>query len=106
MTSGTGAKLVLSSSWRIGEDLDDLRAYFRSQNVRGELIDATPVRRDSNREQEILDWLQTCSSPPVFAILDDDLWFDRLSDRHIHTDSQTGLTEALADAAAGLLRST
>ena len=103
--ASTGAKLVLCSSWRIDEDINDLREYFLSQGVVGDLVDMTPVRSDADREREILQWLGECPSRPRFAILDDDLWFDQLSAWHVRTDSQQGLSADDVDATVALLES-
>lgn len=103
ITALTDAVLVLSSSWRVGEDMDELRAYFVSQGILGAVVDATPVRADHDREREILAWLGDQPHRPRFAIIDDDCWFDQLVPWHVHTDSATGLTEQAGDAARQLL---
>ena len=43
ITDKTGAKIVLSSTWRKNRSLDDLKELFKRVGITGELIDKTPV---------------------------------------------------------------
>lgn len=85
----TGAKLVISSSWRVSKDLlADIRA-----NV-GEYIGVTP-RLSGIRGKEVRAWLK---DNPVdrYAILDDDSDFFKYQPL-FKTTWKKGLTEEIAD---------
>src|SRR5689334_1687229 len=67
----SGAKVVISSSWRLQRSLDDLRHLLRSLGFAGEVVGRTPdltatVRvADSSavRSMEIRAWLEACAPP-------------------------------------------
>lgn len=46
ITDATGAKIVVSSTWRLGRSLDELRDLFTKVGITGEVIDKTPFFRD------------------------------------------------------------
>ena len=64
ITDKTGAKIVLSSSWRIGKTVEQLQDLFEQVGITGELIDKTPKLRFENssctvpRGDEIRHWVQ------------------------------------------------
>lgn len=41
LTDATGAKIVISSTWRLGRDLDELQTLFKEVGITGEVIDKT-----------------------------------------------------------------
>lgn len=43
LTDVTGAKIVLSSSWRRGKSLNELKQLFKDVGITGELIGKTPI---------------------------------------------------------------
>ena len=51
LTETTGAKFVMSSSWRRNERVKPMQRYMRSQGIVGELIDFTGMRRDRREEK-------------------------------------------------------
>lgn len=62
----TGAKVVLSSSWRFFlKDLNGARTFFRARNIHFDIYDITPTinyyegkqSRNSDRGEEIQAWL-------------------------------------------------
>ena len=63
ITDKTGAKIVVSSSWRIGRSVEDLQKLFHSVGITGEVIDKTPHLFFQNstasvpRGCEILEWI-------------------------------------------------
>lgn len=100
LTDATGAKIVVSSTWRIDEDVED---YLKEAGVTGEIIGKTPVLRDrfSLRGNEIHAWIvqneellgESYDKYWRFIILDDDsdmLWWHR--ENFFHTDAYAGLT--------------
>lgn len=96
----TGAQVVLSSTWRLGEQS---REEVRQQVV--DFIDVTPsLRRPSDkgfhdypeRGLEVKDWLDRHPEVTCYAILDDDS--DFLPDQPLFkTTWEEGLTQEIAD---------
>jgi hypothetical protein len=111
----TGAKLVLSSSWRYkilngGMSLQEFaRDLLEPAGVCGQLIGytrenaATLDDEPEPRWRQIADWLRQPPHPiERYCILDDDP--DAFGGRPgVRTDRRTGLTEADADAAIEIL---
>jgi hypothetical protein len=108
----TGAKIVLSSSWKHIEPTYPA-AYQRVLNlgIRGEIIDHTPdegsIRGAGDREKEIHRWLiesyGSLQDAPGFVILDDYPMENDLKEFSIKTTWVSGLTKELADQAIGIL---
>jgi len=105
LTETTGAKFVLSSSWRRSERVPSMQRYMRSQGIAGELIDFTGIRRDSDRRLEILEWLDRQPEHPDFIIVDDEYEFLELEARRIRTHMTTGFTAEHCDRAIELFHS-
>jgi phosphoglycolate phosphatase-like HAD superfamily hydrolase len=110
ITDVTGACIVVSSTWRVGQTLDSLEKILRSWHVTGFVASKTPqldgmvgpVWVNVTRGQEIQAWLD--HNPGCeFVILDDDSDMDRLHARHIKTEFDVGLTAADAEKAIHLL---
>lgn len=97
----TGAKIVMSSSWRHGwwkrpyeemfYDQKKLTDLFKKYNI--EVIDITPSLRSGKRDKEILQWLSEHENEVEnFIILDDENSFMRKFDndeRFIQTSTVT-----------------
>lgn len=101
----TGAKVVISSTWRMGNTIDYLRELFKSKGFTGEIIDFTPILNYEGalRGNEIYAWINKnsemlCGSPSGsdfkdYVIFDDDsdmLYWQR--NNYIKVDSYCGLT--------------
>lgn len=93
----TGAKVVLSSSWRLHKEH---REIVRKKVCR--FIDCTPHMplmggaEQMERGKEIKAWLDKHPEVTSYAILDDDS--DMLPDQpHFKTSFQSGLTKEIAD---------
>lgn len=117
----TGAKLVISSTWRIGKTLAELREMFSGVGVRGEIIGKTengdclwhlmggyPNCDAAHRGFEIKDWLDNRfrvfgDRPKRFIIIDDSSDLAPYLDRHVHTGCYTGLTRRKVNEAIRLL---
>ncbi len=100
----TGAKIVLSTSWRFDEGRisDLLRSGVRFD---GNLIGTTGVFRDT-RGQEIFEWLEEHGWPRRFVALDDNpSGMERIGRAFIQTDPAVGLTRAVANKAIARLQS-
>jgi hypothetical protein len=90
--------VVISSSWRVGRDLTQLRTLFKERGLPYEnIIAQTGVSRE-NRGLEIQDWLDgTSIEPTPMVILDDDTDMAHLSPYLVQTSFREGLTCAIAD---------
>jgi len=104
----TGAKIVLSSTWRRFKDHYD---FLLESPIEGEIIGETPdllydLSRETSRGLEIKEWLENeYGEECKFVILDDDDDMADLIDHFIQTDFETGLTEEIADLAISKLNS-
>ena len=99
----TGARVVLSSTWRL---MADFRAILRDGGLRASIIDRTPyfTSGDQRRGAEIADWLRRNTTVVAYVILDDDS--DMLEEQRpffVQTHYQTGLTDAHVARAAAIL---
>ena len=88
ITDTTGAKIVVTSSWRDtsvkklynGQALEEMKSLLDAWNVTGEVLGITPyyVKSIGNfaievpRGQEIASFLKACDEVESFVILDDD----------------------------------
>ncbi len=94
----TGAKVVVTSSWRrVHRDLV-LSEILRSRGFEGELLGSTPSFQISPdgipkvRGDEIQAWLDASSEPvETFAVLDDDADMVHLEHHLARTDATRGL---------------
>lgn len=115
--AASGAKIVVSSSWRCGHKLPRLREILKAAGVEGEVVGATPryveLPNDepAQRGHEIQVWLDRNGGkgreepnfgwPAPFVILDDDRDMVHLMPRLVKTTFAAGLldehvTQALA----------
>lgn len=100
ITDATGAKIVISSSWRIGylSNLGGLVEFLKLHNITGEIIDMTPLPNDLNfskpRWKEIRSWLHEHTEVTSFCILDDIDNMGPLSHAHVCTNSNVGLVDS------------
>jgi len=114
ITDATGAKIVLSTSWRWpslkGPQAD---ALLREWGATGEIIGSTPILETAwkpenklwigvPRGREIQAWLDQ-NKIDSFVIIDDDRDMEHLLSRLIHTPFEVGLTESDADKAIEML---
>ncbi|WP_437588384.1 HAD domain-containing protein [Sorangium sp. So ce1000] len=110
----TGARVVVTSSWREKHTLDALRALLASEGFTGEILDCTPVlhartagARDlepgQTRCREIQAWLDRQPEPPErFAVLDD-IELELLTAVHVKTEVDAGLCDEHVEVAISLL---
>ena len=110
ITDTTGAKIVVSSNWRMDKILD-MRKLLTGWGVTGEVIGMTPVRfqqvdkvwTSAPRGREIGAYLKGRKDVESFVILDDDNDMERYEPYLIQTPFETGLTEKDADLAIDML---
>jgi Swiss Army Knife RNA repair-like protein len=94
IVEASGARVVVSSSWRIGRTLGELRAALGAHGFRGEIVGVTPDRRAERlaREDEIEAWLRDeGAGVESFVIVDDALSLGRLEGHHYRTSPTRGL---------------
>ena len=110
----TGAKVVVSSSWRHGRDEMHLWQLLRKRGFRGVVIGKTPdfvpnkqplsKRACGGRGDEIRHWLDnTPAGVTRFVVLDDDNDMDAVRDFFVRTSMDTGLTDEHVEMAVGML---
>lgn len=110
----TGAKIVVSSTWRLGESVERLQYLLTHMGVKGEVIGKTDSYRDKFvvRGNEILKWIQDnerllgCHYYDFYdyVIIDDDsdmLYSQR--DNFVHIQGEEGLTKEYAEQAIEIL---
>ena len=68
----TGAKVVVSSTWRVGRSLEELQQIFRLVGMGGLIVDVTPWHTNGPRGEEIDHWLKDNTKTKQYAIVDDD----------------------------------
>ena len=100
IVDATGAKLVLSSTWRKDWAFDLLDGidwhYLRDEFAKQDLcfMDYTPSRRDSHRGEEIKEWLESTEYEiKSYVVIDDemfDIW-DLHDDHMVQTSTVTGI---------------
>lgn len=114
ITDVTGAKIVVSSTWRLGKTVEQLQIKFKEMGITGEVIDKTCQLNhlDGYRGNEIIKWVKDNEdltghfyyNLKSYVIIDDDsdmlLW---QKDNFVHTDGQKGLTQADAYDAINIL---
>ena len=100
IVDATGAKIVLSSTWRKdwafnllnSKDWDYLREEFAKQNLY--FFDYTPIRSDSHRGREIKEWLEnTDYNIRSYVIISDEM-FD-IKDLHEGHMVQTSFNDGI-----------
>ena len=102
LISNTGAKVVLSSSWRVSSSPPQIQSMLEDEGFTGEIISFTPDLFDlaNTRGNEILYWIKDHENLvgdyekyKNYVILDDvpDMLYCQ-KDNFIHTDSYIGLT--------------
>lgn len=90
-------KIVISSSWRRGNTLDELKEILASYGVDSSIvIDVTPYTFDdiegNYRGNDIKAWLEKHHEVTQFVILDDDSDMEPFMSNLVQTSWNTGLT--------------
>ncbi len=109
----TGAKIVISSNWRLAHSVRDIDGMLTSSGMFfNKVIGATaiPDRKSSagiligkTRGQEIQEWLDAHSDVENFVILDDDDDIGDLKHALVQTDPMHGLSVGDAERAIEIL---
>jgi hypothetical protein len=106
LTDTTGAKLVISSSWRLGDEawFQNLRILLVDKGIRADVIGRTPQLTNKGRSQEIKQWVYCHPEVEHFVALDDDIDILNLNEYAVHIDNSKGLTDNDVDAAIRILQ--
>lgn len=102
----TGAKIVVSSTWRIGETIDSLKTrIFSHYGLDEHVIGITPYYIETIRGIEISDYMLSNENMRVdaFVILDDDTDMGNLKPFHVHVNRVYGLSVNDAKKAISIL---
>ena len=88
----TGAKIVVSSTWRNNFSVQELKEIFRERGITAEVIDKTNI--GLTRGEEIREWLDR-NEVTNYVVIDDQVkdiinWVDK--DRVIEVNCQEGFT--------------
>lgn len=105
IVDATGAKIVVSSMWRVGRTVEDLQKLLNDEGAEFEIIGTTP---EAPRERwgQILKWLQSHSGAlnSHYVIIDD--WLEAgwgHSGHFVNTDPEVGITDADVQKAIEIL---
>ena len=108
----TGARIVISSSWRCHWKFDDLKAVFTDSGIDGNLIvSVTPDLINASRGAEISKWLRDNKDIWIrrIAIIDDECYdieqYKELKSRLVEVETEKGFTAEDADKAISILNS-
>lgn len=105
LCNSTGAKVVISSTWRKSKTLDELKDIFTYCGATFEIIDKTGTNSSGVRGVEVYEWLENnCHNLTgihshdfkAYVIIDDDS--DMLLNQQNHffqTDTYSGLTPSI-----------
>jgi hypothetical protein len=90
----TDARIVISSTWRIGMTVEELKRMFYNYGLPSRyIIDKTPRFTGEQRGFEIKHWLDNCDvDVESFVVLDDDNDMDVVRDNFVQTKHDYGLT--------------
>jgi|SRR5688572_6476989 len=106
----SGAKVVVSSSWRCLYSMPDIRGILLRHGFSGDVVDRTPrLHRDPNGKQrtrgdEICGWLAATSRKiDAFVILDDDSDMGSVANRLVQTSLTDGLMDEHVERAVEIL---
>lgn len=102
----TGAKVVVSSTWRLQHGLASLQKLLESAGFTGEVISRTPSHDEGGRGAEIFQWLDFHPEVEAYAIVDDSDDVYPLGSRLVQTSWECGLQENHADALVAMLEVT
>jgi hypothetical protein len=99
----TGACMVLSSTWRICNTLEEVTEFLQKRGVpSAKFIGETPIL-SGYRGKEIQAWLKEHPEFVRFAIVDDDSDMEPFLDKLVQTSWETGLLDEHVERLVQLL---
>lgn len=102
----TDAKIVVSSTWRIGETVETLKnRIFSHYGLDSYVVGTTPIYNETPRGIEISDFLATLHKLAIegIVILDDDSDMEDLKEYHVKVNRKYGLSREDAEKAIDIL---
>ncbi|SFT59754.1 hypothetical protein SAMN05421857_1965 [Chryseobacterium formosense] len=117
IVESTGAKIVISSAWKLLKTLDEIKNLFNDIGIKAEIIGATESLHYKDtfelapRGLEILKWIRDHHKSlegglENYVIIDDEDDILDIQERHFfHIDDTIGLTDQNADAIIEFLNS-
>jgi hypothetical protein len=119
LTDTTGAEIVISSSWRLGNEeyWEAFKKALIIWGVRGHIIDRTPhlvyylnqkgeYIQALTRGQEIEAWILAHPEIENFVALDDYPDLSPVEENSVHIDNKLGIQDNDLDAAISILKKT
>ncbi|MBR1963265.1 MAG: hypothetical protein IKA19_01010 [Muribaculaceae bacterium] len=106
IVDATGAKIVITSSWRYIHGLAGLRKMWAERNMPGSIHGITPTDTFGSRGDEVKEYLTLFrgKTPPDYLILDDECeYIGDLRKRLIMPNPLTGITPTIATKAIKML---
>ena len=104
LIEAAGAKIVVSSSWRIGHTKDELQKLLQEAGLKYDLLDYTPCKMSNYyRGNEIQWWLNDHPEVTSFVILDDNSDMLHLMDKLVKTSNNHGLQREHIEKAKEIL---
>lgn len=100
-------KFVISSTWRLGKSIEDLRDLFGLKGLSISIIDKTSEKHDMKRGEQIALWLSE-NKVKKYIIIDDECQYDIIQthpNNCIETNFYTGFDDEKYDEAVKLLKS-
>jgi hypothetical protein len=98
----TGAQIVMSSDWRVGRALSQLREELAAAGIAAPLIGATPTMGGA-RWQQIQAWMEANQlAAQDIVVVDDGYDMGPLASRFVRTSPLNGLDQQAADAIVAL----
>ncbi|KKM28010.1 hypothetical protein LCGC14_1569000 [marine sediment metagenome] len=103
ITEYTGAKIVISSSWKNIMGYQELSDLLHSVGIKGEIVGKTSLvklsggPRGEEIEKFICEYRKSEYDVSSFVILDDNTDMGSISSHLVWCDPETGLTKELAD---------
>ena len=104
LLKASGAKIVISSGFRMGRSLETIADYFNQRGIDGSKIIGKTPRFQGLRGMEIHEWLYHATIPiESFVILDDETDMGRHISRLVKTSLELGMDMSHAKLAIKML---
>ncbi len=100
----TNARIVISSSWRLGHTLEELRELLAARGLVGNIIGVTPNLMTDARSEEIKKWIERHGATNYVILDDDHLAGVGMGPRFVWTSFVYGLTDEHVEQAIRILR--
>lgn len=103
----TGCKFVMSSSWRLGKDINEINSLMATKGLRIRFIDKTENwSKSGTRGGEIQNWLDEHTDVEQYVIIGDECTYDitpEHPDKCVQTTFKKGFDEECYDKAVSIL---